>query len=246
VCVEGYYRTSSLDTGYARCVTVPSFASEAARICSTLITRRRLLKVRTRHGGYVNESCSVHLRNWRCQEFVWDVCGNCLVECRDVKVAAVLYWSLFDQKQNPKMGYSDTLFVVYLDTSSQMGYDGVFSGSSTLITVGFNSIGRAQETLLVLFPEGDRFHWLYSRMLERIATYKSWKTIIELPPRNGHQTNSVALSPQANYTDWAIATCRRNLVPTFVDRGVSRSQRGGSPTVVNLSFLDRIHYFSFK
>jgi hypothetical protein len=28
-------------------------------------------------------------------------------------------------------------------------------------------------------------------------------------------------------------------VPTFVDRGVSRGQRGGSPTVVNISFLDR-------
>jgi hypothetical protein len=55
------------------------------------------------------------------------------------------------------------------------------------------------------------------------------------------RTNSVALSPQANYTDWATATCRRNLVPTFVDRGVSRGQRGGSPTVVNLSFLDRSH-----
>jgi hypothetical protein len=34
--------------------------------------------------------------------------------------------------------------------------------------------------------------------------------------------NSVALSPQANYTDWATATCRRNLVRTFVDRGASR------------------------
>jgi hypothetical protein len=49
---------------------------------------------------------------------------------------------------------------------------------------------------------------------------------------------SVALSPRANYTDWATATCRRNLVPNFVDRGVSRGQRGESPTVVNLSFLD--------
>jgi hypothetical protein len=29
-------------------------------------------------------------------------------------------------------------------------------------------------------------------------------------------------------------------VSTFVDRGVSRGQRGGSPTVVNLSFLDRV------
>jgi hypothetical protein len=36
------------------------------------------------------------------------------------------------------------------------------------------------------------------------------------------------------------------LVPTFVDRRVSHGQRGGSPTVVNLSFLDRSRYFSFK
>jgi hypothetical protein len=60
------------------------------------------------------------------------------------------------------------------------------------------------------------------------------------------QTNSVALSPRTNYTDWATTTCRRNLVPTFPDRGVSRGQRGGSPTVVNLSFLDQSRYFSFK
>jgi hypothetical protein len=60
------------------------------------------------------------------------------------------------------------------------------------------------------------------------------------------QTNSVVLSPQANYTDWATATCRLNLVPTFVDRGVSLGQRGGSLMVVNLSFLDRSRYFSFK
>jgi hypothetical protein len=37
-----------------------------------------------------------------------------------------------------------------------------------------------------------------------------------------------------------------NLVPTFVDRGVSRGQSSGSPTVVNLSFLDRSRYFSVK
>jgi hypothetical protein len=58
--------------------------------------------------------------------------------------------------------------------------------------------------------------------------------------------NSVAFSPQANYTDWSTATCRRNLVQTFVDRGVSRGQRGGYRRVVNLSFLDRSRYFSFK
>jgi hypothetical protein len=60
------------------------------------------------------------------------------------------------------------------------------------------------------------------------------------------QTNSVAFSPRVNYTDWSTATCRRNLVPTLVGRGMSRGQRGGSLTVVNLSFLDRSRYFSFK
>jgi hypothetical protein len=53
-------------------------------------------------------------------------------------------------------------------------------------------------------------------------------------PRGLVKKNSVAFSPRANYTDWATATCRQNLVPTFVDRGVSCGQRGGSPTVVNL------------
>jgi hypothetical protein len=59
-------------------------------------------------------------------------------------------------------------------------------------------------------------------------------------------TNSVALSPQAKYTDWATAICRRNLVPTFAARRVSRGQRRGSHTAVNLSFLDRSRYFCFQ
>jgi hypothetical protein len=63
---------------------------------------------------------------------------------------------------------------------------------------------------------------------------------------NKQNKNSVALSPRANYTDCATAICWQNLVPTFVDRAVSRGQSGGSPTVVNFSFLDRSRYFSFK
>jgi hypothetical protein len=67
--------------------------------------------------------------------------------------------------------------------------------------------------------------------------YKLWmKTIIT-------NKNSVAFSPQANYTDWVTVTSQWILVPTFVDRRVSRGQRGGSSTVVN---LDRGCYFSFK
>jgi hypothetical protein len=60
------------------------------------------------------------------------------------------------------------------------------------------------------------------------------------------KTNSVALSQQANYTDLATATCRRILVPNFADRGVSRGQRGGSLTAVNLSILDWSRYFFFQ
>jgi hypothetical protein len=43
------------------------------------------------------------------------------------------------------------------------------------------------------------------------------------------KNNPVDLSPQANSTDWSTAICRRNLVPTFVDRGPSRCQHGGFP-----------------
>jgi hypothetical protein len=53
----------------------------------------------------------------------------------------------------------------------------------------------------------------------------------------------MAISPQVNYTNWATATSRWILVPIFVDRGVSRGQRGGNPMAVNLSILDRSHYF---
>jgi hypothetical protein len=45
--------------------------------------------------------------------------------------------------------------------------------------------------------------------------------------------NSVAFSP-------------RILGPTSADKELSRDQRGRIPTAVNLSFLDRSRYFSFK
>jgi hypothetical protein len=60
------------------------------------------------------------------------------------------------------------------------------------------------------------------------------------------QTNSVAFSPQANYIDRATAITWRNLVATFADTEVSRGQRGGSRTVVNVSFLDQSRCCPFK
>jgi hypothetical protein len=64
------------------------------------------------------------------------------------------------------------------------------------------------------------------------------------PPYILHR-HSMALSPQANCTDWTTATGRRILIPTFADRGVSRGQGGETPTAVILIFLDRSLYFLF-
>jgi hypothetical protein len=86
---------------------------------------------------------------------------------------------------------------------------------------------RILTTLKLGFVEQSRY--FFTQVTWQISSW-SWMD---------KQTSSLALSPRANYTDSATATCRRNLVPTFVDRGVSRGQRGGSLTVVNLSFLDR-------
>jgi hypothetical protein len=56
----------------------------------------------------------------------------------------------------------------------------------------------------------------------------------------------MAFSPQVNYIKWVTATGRRILMPILADRGVSCGQCGGAPTVINLSFLDRSHYFLFQ
>jgi hypothetical protein len=44
----------------------------------------------------------------------------------------------------------------------------------------------------------------------------------------------------------ATATGQQILTPTFAERGVLRGQRGGTPMVVNHSFLDRNRYPFFQ
>jgi hypothetical protein len=78
---------------------------------------------------------------------------------------------------------------------------------------------------------------------------------VQTPSALWSQTTSNNLK-QAKQTPWPLVRKRTipterpalvdQLVPTFVDRRVSRGQRDGSPTAVNLSFLDRSRYFSFK
>jgi hypothetical protein len=46
--------------------------------------------------------------------------------------------------------------------------------------------------------------------------------------------------------DNCVLSVRKRIVQNFVDRGLSRGQRGGHHTAVNLSFLDRSHYFFYQ
>jgi hypothetical protein len=48
------------------------------------------------------------------------------------------------------------------------------------------------------------------------------------------QMNSVAFSPQANYTDWATAAGRRILLPNFADRRYCRPDDGGAKILRNV------------
>jgi hypothetical protein len=56
----------------------------------------------------------------------------------------------------------------------------------------------------------------------------------------------MAFSLQANYTDWVTATSWQIVVQSLVDRGMSCCQCGGTPTAINLSFLDWSRHFFFQ
>jgi hypothetical protein len=60
-----------------------------------------------------------------------------------------------------------------------------------------------------------------------------------------YKLNSVAFSPQANYTDRGTAACRRSLCQLLQIEGVAWSEQQ-IPMAVNLGFLDRSRYFSIQ
>jgi hypothetical protein len=94
----------------------------------------------------------------------------------------------------------------------------------------------------------SRLVWILRKFLGRDSNMAPFKSVLgcDVPDSTLQLTTLVALGPQANCNDWATTTCRRNLLPNFVERRVALGQRGGSPTVVNLIFLDRSCHFSFK
>jgi hypothetical protein len=77
--------------------------------------------------------------------------------------------------------------------------------------------------------------WARKSHSSEVIAFFNWPPpfIPTMAPESTKKKNSVAFSLQANYTDWATATCWRNSVPTFADRGVSCGQRSGFLTVVN-------------
>jgi hypothetical protein len=90
--------------------------------------------------------------------------------------------------------------------------------------------GRYETPVHIRVSYYNRSPKISSEHVEKFSGFKV-ETYVEFMSRN-KKTSSVDLSPLAKYTDWATTTCLRNSVTAFVDRGVSRGQRGGFPTVV--------------
>jgi hypothetical protein len=146
------------------------------------------------------------------------------------------------------------LFVIWLDTVKEWKRN-IWNGDEIDVEISVTLIhsvyaGSGAHRTSYLIGTGACSPWLKRQRCEADRSPRQeWWRYTSSPPypfMAYKQTNSMAFSPQANYTDWATATCWRNLVPTFADRGVSRGQHCGSPTVVNIYFLDRSCYFSFK
>jgi hypothetical protein len=161
--------------------------------------------------------------------------ANCLSH-NTVYFTVAIHWCI-------KVKFEDKLWCVYALLEVRISVH-IFNWEvSCLLWVALQFIGSSQ--LIVLYYvwcirgcDWRRFcSWADNGLL---YISEIWQYV------NDKQKTSVALSPRANYTDWATATCRRNLVPTFVDIRVLRGQRGGTPMVVNFSFLDRSRYISFK
>jgi hypothetical protein len=70
-------------------------------------------------------------------------------------------------------------------------------------------------------------------------------TIDTLMQKTKKKLNSVACSPQANYTDRAAAACQRSEGQFLRIEGVAWSAQR-IPAAVNLSFQNRSRYFSIQ
>jgi hypothetical protein len=102
-------------------------------------------------------------------------------------------------------------------------YVDVYTEATLRTSVEHQQLTRHRKTLNILQhwcltrggSHGDHVGVSVSRQMRGGGTFFGPKTVRILLRKansllNAHKTNSVALSPQANYTDWATATCRRS------------------------------------
>jgi hypothetical protein len=77
-----------------------------------------------------------------------------------------------------------------------------------------------------------------SGMLRRVALVRTG--VSEEP------SASIIRMTRIGELETTLAVSSNRWTPTVADRGVWRGQRGGTPPVLNLSFIDWSYYFSFK
>jgi hypothetical protein len=160
---------------------------------------------------------------------------------RHIPEDCVLYWHAKSHE------YSETCLSLQEQNSVHLWLSHGQRGTKRHTDGQRDRYNRHNDTHLFLSRPLSRYcyHIFHSRSLKHRKKALWWSSASVKGPA-AYKKKSVTFSPQANYIDWSTATGRRILVPTFADRGVSRGQRGGIFTAVNLSLLDRSGYFSFK
>jgi hypothetical protein len=176
----------------------------ASFFCFTNLSRQTALLL---FGGLVNLTSRIHARDWNFTETS----------------------SLFRVFTLPT-GIASGIF---LYRPKGDGYAGCSTNINKVLTdsANFCATGSGQacdcRVRLMLFDSRQKQRHLTVSGTSLRGTQNYLLRFIAPPPTTQHsKTNSVAFSPQANYADCETATCRRNLVPTFADRGMSRGQRG--------------------
>jgi hypothetical protein len=133
------------------------------------------------------------------------------------------------------------------DSSSSFGAT-VVDESGTQMSLAQNCLTVTDQFLIRLLYSGVRhsFRRFQVSLLSLDEVERNRALAIHVTCWNKtKKLKTVALRPQANYTDRATAACRRSLCQLLRINGVTWSAQL-IPTAVNLGFLDRSRYFSIQ
>jgi hypothetical protein len=147
--------------------------------------------------------------------------------------------------------------ILHKPTTSTSTYHRCALSDDTLYRTHYSDVAGLFSLRLTLQPK-SRVAWAVRSRIMPGGTSKQTPvgehdvyslTLLSQMPNNSQtkqETNSVAFSPQANYTVWSTVAGRQILLPTFADRGVSRGQRDRPPRTLISVCLDRSRYFFFQ